>query len=69
MKIRILKGLLVDIVFMYLLIGKKKGGKNKGVLLFFIVEDMGDLFEKFLKVIKVILEFKRYNYDFKKEMV
>lgn len=69
MKIRILKGLLVDIVFMYLLIGKKKGGKNKSVLLFFIVEDMGDLFEKFLKVIKVILEFKRYNYDFKKKMV
>ncbi|XP_068748448.1 selenocysteine-specific elongation factor-like [Montipora capricornis] len=68
-KIRIPKGLSADTVLMHSSTGKKKGGKNKSALQPSTAEDMGDSLEKLSKVIKVILEFKRYNYDPKKKMV
>ena len=58
-KIRIPNGLSADTILSLSSGGKKKGGKNKGA-------SEG---EQLTKAIKVLLEFKRYNYDPNKKMI
>ena len=68
-KIRIPNGLSVDTVLKLSSGGKKKGGKNKSAVAASTTEDAGDSVEQLTKAIKVILEFKRFNYDAKKKMI
>ena len=68
-KIRIPNGLSSDTVLKLSSTGKKKGGKAKSTAPVCTAQDTGDSVEQLSKAIKVILEFKRYNYDPKKKMV
>ena len=67
-KIRILSGLFSDTVLKLSSSEKKKGGKNKAATLT-TSEEAASSNEQLAKPIKVILEFKRYNYDPHKKMV
>ena len=68
-KIRIPNGLSADTILKLSSGGKKKGGKNKVAVPVSTPEDSADFVEQLTKTIKVILEFKRYNYDPKKKMI
>lgn len=68
-KIRIPNGLSSDTALKLSSGGKKKGGKNKSAVQPPTSEDTGESVGQLTKVIKVILEFKRYNYDPQKKMV
>lgn len=67
-KIRILSGLFSDTVLKLSSSEKKKGGKNKAAMST-TSEGPTSSTEQLAKPIKVILEFKRYNYDPNKKMV
>lgn len=67
-KIRIPTGLFADTILKLSSSDKKKGGKNK-VATSAIPEEAANPVEQLTKPIKVILEFKRYNYDPNKRMV
>lgn len=68
-KIRIPNGLSADTILKLSSGGKKKGGKNKVAVPVSTPEDSADSVEQLTKAIKVILEFKRYNYDPTKKMI
>ncbi|KAL9982146.1 hypothetical protein ACROYT_G010955 [Oculina patagonica] len=67
-KIRIATGLFPDTVLKLSSSERKKGGKNKAATSA-TPEEAGNSVEQPAKPIKVILEFKRYNYDPNKKMV